>query len=221
VTIGVAMASSGQDVAPTVDVPNPVSSRLAALALASSLDEVVSCVPMPYRTVSQAELRLLCELVEKLHGARASLRKLKSHKAAGTWPPQLAGLKPPVFQVTKSFEDATSPPQPAAIAARTSDFKKIVLDDAISMKSVEVSYYDRLTVPAAYLPKLCDAVENIWTTMVKTRYTSASIIAAASGIDAMDANAPGPDANPGDPDVWQCTDVTSCEKRQDSRLLFA
>jgi len=154
-TIGVAVASSG------ADPLDGVSSRLNALALAKSLDEVIATVPLSYRETLRGPLKDLVQLVEKSTSVRVSLMKLVQHRTTGTWPPQLAGMKVPAFQVTGAYA-VTQPPILATMASDFAAFRVDTLNNAVDLKQAELEHLEELLAQKTYLPDLRKAAAEKW-----------------------------------------------------------
>jgi hypothetical protein len=153
-TLGVSIANALQEPAEKPgDNSAAISARLAALSLATSLEEVIATIPLSYRDALGAFLKDLTSKAEKAASVSASLRKLRAHQAAGTWPPQLSGLKPPQFQVTKSFE-GTNPQVIGQMTTAYAEYRSDILEKAITLKQLEQTYCEAFLMPAGYIPKM-------------------------------------------------------------------
>ncbi|THH07239.1 hypothetical protein EW146_g9381 [Bondarzewia mesenterica] len=149
------LTPSGIAMAVSAATSEHASNRMLALSQASSFDEVVSTLPLEYRERLRQPLAMLRAHVEQGSAAQASLDKLEQHKANGTWPPQLLGIKPAEFQFHKSFLDANGGEAVnAPINAQFYEYRNAVLNLAIDAKREEAQYFVTETTATKYLPGL-------------------------------------------------------------------
>ena len=74
-----------------------VEERLGALTLATSLDDVLQIIPVSYRDGVKPFLKELYNSSRKKLNSENALANLERHKAAGTLPPALMGIKVPAL----------------------------------------------------------------------------------------------------------------------------
>ena len=72
--------------------------------LTLTLEEVIALVPLGYRGTLAPPLRDLATLAHKMCAARNAVASLETHKAKGTFPPDLS-QKQPTLQLSKEFGD--------------------------------------------------------------------------------------------------------------------
>jgi len=135
--------------------------RVAALASAKSVNEVLAVIPTAYFEVLRPKLLALANAAAKCGSSAVSLRKLESHKAAKTWPPQLAGITLPQLQLTKEFL-ATHPNQLDALSTHHATFRNMALDDMISAKRREVEWWEEKLKPSAFREEFTNAVHETY-----------------------------------------------------------
>ena len=77
--------------------------RLGALALANSLDDVLHIIPISYRDGVKPILKELYNSSRKRLSSENALANLERHKAGGTLPPALMGMKVPALPVCQAY----------------------------------------------------------------------------------------------------------------------
>lgn len=136
------------------------------MSVASSLSEILLCLPISYRNVLSKPLQDLAALVHKAGGVGATLRKLQAHKASGSYPQQMQGCHEPSFALTKEFQD-TNPAMKTAMSEAYSQFMVSYLDSAISLKSAEVEWIEaRLAMPNC-LPPLFELCQQAYSDLAE------------------------------------------------------
>ncbi|KAI5982191.1 hypothetical protein EDD15DRAFT_2378221 [Pisolithus albus] len=155
---GAAMASIALAISPDA-APATATARDLSLGLMMSLNEVLGLVPTDFREHLRPHFQRLAETAEKCGNVRATLDKLRRHKANGTLPPQLSGVHVPVFQFTQEYRSHVADPS-AAIKAACDDFVWTALDKAITAKTAEMTYLDSLLDMSKFYPDLPKQMEN-------------------------------------------------------------
>jgi hypothetical protein len=87
---------------PTFVVTQP-KANTANLNLASSVEELLGGVCMPFRPSLRRTFCYLRDTAQKASHAQEALRSFKAHQAAGTFPPAINSLHPPLLQCSKEF----------------------------------------------------------------------------------------------------------------------
>ncbi|OBZ70930.1 hypothetical protein A0H81_09489 [Grifola frondosa] len=159
-------------------VTDDLAKRGMAIAMAKTFGEVVDCIPTVYREPLRIPLRQILDMQDSLNRASSTLRKLKAHKAAQTFPSQLAGVKEPVFQVTKGFLGTEEyDPLHAKLGALTLEYKNEALDAAIALKQAETLHLTAQISSDKVLPVLIDIVTGVF----EVEYEKRQIPKATSG----------------------------------------
>ena len=138
-------------------------SRMAPTASAATVTDIISCVPTDYREDLRPALTALATLSSKQQGVIGSRKKLQTHKAAGSWPSQLAGIKLPAFQTTANFREAGSAecgPLLKAVRDAHDAFRSTTLDAAIALKEGEEQWLATQLGPKLYLPPMILTIKN-------------------------------------------------------------
>ncbi|KIJ05715.1 hypothetical protein PAXINDRAFT_158954 [Paxillus involutus ATCC 200175] len=135
--------------------------RLATLSLTSSFGEVMGLVPNDYREALRPEMRALSDLATKRVSVENGLAKLKRHKAAGTLPPQLAGLHIPVWQVTKEFSNAAHDHLDEMKEA-FEKYRADALSAAIVLKETEVEHLGGFLSGEIYFPPMVETINKVF-----------------------------------------------------------
>ena len=138
-----------------------VTHRMAALSMASSQEEVINCLPHPYRGALKPSLLALVGLMTKQASVQSTLSKLRHHKATGSWPQQLLGLHQPCFQLSKEF-DATQPLLKGQMSEQFNQFRASQLDSAILLKEAELEWLVGQLLVDRYLPSMMDTVKEVY-----------------------------------------------------------
>jgi hypothetical protein len=101
-------------------------------------------------------------MVTRWHGVHVSYLRLQNHKAKGTWPTTLAGVKPPALQTTDQYRSHA--PEAGrlttAVTAAFNTFRTTALDAMIAVKGNEEAYLLGLTIPSYYGPLLINIVRE-------------------------------------------------------------
>ena len=130
-----------------VSISAPITSTSSAnAAAASTLEDLIACVPRTFQHVYRPVFREWHDYGVKLSHARHALDSFNRHQAASTYPPNILGsLKVPTIQVCKEF-DGTSQRQQC-----TADFDVLIkkwrdesLNAAITTKRFEITHVDGL-----------------------------------------------------------------------------
>jgi hypothetical protein len=135
--------------------------RLAALGMASTFGEVIAALPVTYREALKPAFRSLSDCAAKRVSCRATGRKLLTHKANGTWPPQLLGVHQPRFELTKEFAVAR-PAEKDALKASFDAYRTTALDEAIALKDREYNWLNDNLAQADYLPRFTVEMDAIY-----------------------------------------------------------
>jgi hypothetical protein len=97
--------------------------------------------------------------------ARVLLETLQWHKATGSWPPALCGLKPPAIALTCKFtrEAVDAKLMLGSLEGCINDYKAEALDCLIATKKAEVEWFlsERLSRDR-WLPRLEEITRNVY-----------------------------------------------------------
>ena len=133
-----------------------------ALALARSFEDVMAVIPPVYRDVLRPLLRAVHDDAERRVEVQGQLAKLQHYAASNSLPPNLAAVKVPTFQVSKSFKDSTHPDFEVTMAAARDAFATSCLGEMVKAKAAEVAFYEQRLEAGTILPRLVLAVETHW-----------------------------------------------------------
>lgn len=145
----------------TASSPAIPAGRWIALQTASTVTEVIGALPTSYREALKQPLTFLTQLVDQAHQTRLVLRRLESHKANKTWPPQLAGVQAPSLQPHKLFLEAL-PNALDNIKSITDKYRSDALDAMIAEKTAELEWYETQLKPDTYLLDIRKVVDRAW-----------------------------------------------------------
>lgn len=112
------------------------------IATASTLDELLACVPRAFQPNFRPVLREYHDVAVKLSHAQTALENFRKHEAGGTFPPIiLGGLKTPVVQFSKEYS-ASSQYQTWSGNTETElhSIRRTFLASAVRVKTEEVDY---------------------------------------------------------------------------------
>jgi hypothetical protein len=173
-----------------LSVPTPYGPdsihRQSVLALASTFSDILTVIPTSYRELSRTFLKELWESSKKMANARVSLETLQRHKATGSWPPALRGLKPPVIALTSEFtrEAADAKLMLRSLEGCVNDYKADALDCLIPMKKAEVEWFlsEKLSCDR-WLPRLEEIARNVYDrTRKSTEYPAIPVSSTAADV---------------------------------------
>jgi hypothetical protein len=152
-----------------LSVPMPYSPdsvrRQSALALASTFSNVLTIIRTSYREPLHTFLKELWLSSKKMANARVSLETLQQHKATGSWPPALCGLKPPAIALTSELtrEAMDAKLILGSLQGCINDYKAEALDCLIATKKAEVEWFvSEKRSRDRWLPRLEEIVRNIY-----------------------------------------------------------
>ncbi|THG94178.1 hypothetical protein EW145_g8193 [Phellinidium pouzarii] len=134
--------------------------------MVTTFDDCVGLLPVDYRDRLRPEFSFLTLLVSKEASVYESLQKLRHHKAVGSWPPQLNGVRVPNFQLTKEF-GGNSQQYTQRLTQLTTGYKTEALDTAIMMKSAEHEYLGGQLLTEAYSPPLIAKIKEHYKSTVE------------------------------------------------------
>jgi hypothetical protein len=184
-TIPITMSRSSLLSIPTPYGPDSVH-RQNALALASTFSDILTIIPMSYREPSRTFLKELWESSKKMANVRVSLETLQRHKATGSWPPALRGLKPPAIALTSEFtrEAVDAKLMLGSLEGCINDYKAEALDCLIATKKAEVEWFlsEKLSRDR-WLPRLEEIARNVYDrTRKSTEYPAIPMSSAAADV---------------------------------------
>lgn len=112
------------------------------LSLASSVEELLGGVCLPFRPALRRTFTHLRDMASKASHAQEALRSFKAHQAAGTFPPAINSLHVPLLQCSKEFTaDGMGALAYRDINAEAHAAKVNTLAKFISAKEEEVEFF--------------------------------------------------------------------------------
>ncbi|KAI0808894.1 hypothetical protein BC629DRAFT_1590011 [Irpex lacteus] len=138
--------------------------KAQALGLAATFDDVLRILILDYKTVLTPALRQVLMDAERRVSIRGQLSGLEKHKAAGTSPTLLGGIKVPVFQLGKAFmaKHGDEPAELRAINEEVGRTKAKLLDLMIAAQRAELLYYDEILQPQTRIAALVQLCGDHW-----------------------------------------------------------
>jgi hypothetical protein len=130
-----------------VSINAPVQTNNASnVASASTLDDLLACVPRIYQPCFRPALRETHDKAVKLSHAQAALSSFERHQATGTFPPSILGaLKAPVIQCSKEFATSSDfQTWTNSLDGVILENRKTILDNSIALKRKEIDYLQNL-----------------------------------------------------------------------------
>jgi hypothetical protein len=124
------------------------SANATGANLASTLEELLGAVCIQFRPAFRRVLAELRDLSIKASHAQEALRSFEAHQAAGTFPPAINSLHPPLLQCSKEFV-ASSAGAGCYSEVNTTVYsaKTLALSNFVSAKQAEVAFFSELISP--------------------------------------------------------------------------
>jgi len=140
------------------------------LALASTLDELLACVPRVFQPHFRPVQREFHDVAVKVSHAQTALENFRRHEAGGTFPPMIqGGLRVPTLQFSKEYSDSSGH-QTWMSAAETDvhQARRSFLTKAIEIKQDEVSHLQTIISDATAKARTKQLLDNVWSTLATT-----------------------------------------------------
>jgi hypothetical protein len=140
------------------------------LALTSTIQDVLNCVPRPAWPLFKPALQEFFQLGVKISHATAAQETLRNYQSTRTFPPSILGaLKTPTLQVSKEFQGSSDFSQTnSELAAGISEVRALALTLYLSTKAKEESYLLSLVDESAAKKR-----SLALTTQIRKAYSSA------------------------------------------------
>jgi len=154
-----------------VSISGPtVASNPGNLASASTLDELLACVPRVFQPHYRPVLREFHDIAVKVSHAQTALENFRRHEAGGTFPPMIqGGLRVPTLQFSKEYADSSGH-QTWTSAAETDvhQARRSFLVKAIEIKNDEVSHLQGLISDVTAKARTKVLLDSVWSSLATT-----------------------------------------------------
>jgi len=153
----------------SLSAPNETSAK-GNLAIASTLDELLACVPRAFQPHYRPVLREFHDIAVKVSHAQTALENFRRHEAGGTFPPMIqGGLRVPTLQFSKEYSESSGHQTWMSTAdTDVHQARRTFLTKAIEIKQDEVSHLQNLVSDAVAKARAKTLYDNVWNTLATT-----------------------------------------------------